>query len=214
MRDACILRWLLVASVALGGCASNGVIRGTLRLPHDPSAAHTAQGDHAAPGQRTAQDAVIYLEQVPPKIDAALTQTDSTPTIGQTKHCFIPNVLPVAAGSTVRFENRDRVYHNVFSVSPIKRFDVGKYAPGKSKAVRFDKQGVVQLFCDIDPSMAGYVMVLPHHAFVQPDVTGAFALPKLPRGTYTVKVWHPKYGRLTRKVEMPKRGDAIVELRY
>ena len=213
MRESCVSRWLLIASLFLSGCASNGVIRGTLRLPHTASASR-GSSSHDPHGKPGAQEAIIYLDKVPPKIEAALAQAAQPTVVGQSKHRFTPNVVPVVAGSTVRFENRDRVYHNVFSVTPSKRFDIGKYAPGKSKEVRFEKEGVVQLFCDIDPTMSGYVMVLPHHGFVQPDATGSFTLPKLPRGIYTVKVWHPRYGRLTRKVEMPKRGDAVVELRY
>ena len=120
----------------------------------------------------------------------------------------------VTVGSTVRFANRDRVYHNVFSVSPAKRFDIGKYAPHQMRQVTFDTPGVVELFCGIDPSMAGFVFVVPHQVFTRPDATGAFLLPKLPRGSYILKAWHPSLGRVSRKVEMPKKGDLVVTLHF
>ena len=101
-----------------------------------------------------------------------------------------------------------------FSVSPAKRFDIGKYAPSQMRQVTFDTPGVVELFCDIDPSMAGFVFVLPHRVFTRPDASGAFTLPKLPRGNYILKAWHPSLGRLSRKVEMPKKGDLVVTLHF
>jgi hypothetical protein len=73
---------------------------------------------------------------------------------------------------------------------------------------------VVQLFCDIDPAMSGYVVVLGGHAYAQPDASGAFTLPRVPRGTYTLKVWHPTLGRLSRTVEMSGDGDTVVSLSF
>jgi hypothetical protein len=134
--------------------------------------------------------------------------------MGQVDHRFIPRVVAVAPGTTVHFENRDRVYHNVFSISPARRFDLGKYGPRKSYGVKFDTPGVVQLYCDIDPSMAGFVFVAPSAIFTQPDAMGTFELPNLPRGAYTLKAWHPSFGHLTHRVVVPQRGDAEVTLRY
>ena len=213
MASTRAMRWLLGALLATSGCASQGVIHGTVTVPRARQAGLGAHAGHAAP-KAGPQDAIVYLEKVPDKVEATLARAPQAAVVAQENHRFVPRVVPVVAGSTVRFENRDRVYHNVFSVAPTKRFDVGKYAPGKFKEVRFDSAGVIQLFCDIDPAMSGYVVVLPHHAFARPDAMGAFTLPRLPRGTYTVKVWHPNLGRLSRKVEMPKRGDAQVDLRY
>ena len=136
----------------------------------------------------------------------------AAPAITQVDHHFVPRVLPVAVGATVRFENRDRVYHNVFSVSPAKRFDVGKYAPRQSRQVSFDKPGVVPLYCDIDPAMAGFVFVAPTPLYTQPDAGGGFVLPDLPCGTYTLRVWHPTLGQLVRKVIVPAQGEAVVTL--
>jgi hypothetical protein len=73
---------------------------------------------------------------------------------------------------------------------------------------------VVQLFNDLDPTMAGFVLVLPHHLFTRPDSTGAWSFPKLPSGSYRVCVWHPRLGKMTRRVEIPKRGDAVLSLSY
>jgi hypothetical protein len=78
----------------------------------------------------------------------------------------------------------------------------------------FDSPGVVNLHCDIHPRMLAFVVVLRNHAFVQPDSTGRFELPKLPRGTYTLCAWDPRLGSRSRKVEIPKRGVLDVELGF
>jgi plastocyanin len=209
--------WMLAALLVVPGCATTGAIRGTLRLPSPPalaSIADSARSGVPSPAAERATDAVIYLEEVPPRVAKRPEPGIAAANIAQIDHSFVPRVLPVAVGTTVRFENRDRVYHNVFSVSPAKRFDIGKYAPSQMRQVTFDTPGVVELFCDIDPSMAGFVFVVPHQIFTRPDASGAFALPKLPRGNYILKAWHPSLGRLSRKVEMPKKGDLVVTLHF
>jgi plastocyanin len=148
------------------------------------------------------------------RADVATIDATSRAVIGQVEHRFVPRVLPVALGTTVLFENRDRVWHNAFSISPAKRFDLGKYPPRQARAVTFDAPGVVQLYSDIDPSMAGFVFVSPTPIFTQPDPGGAFALPALPAGTYTLKVWHPTLGRLTRRVEVTGQADPTLSLTF
>ena len=85
------------------------------------------------------------------------------------------------------FENRDRIYHSVFSVSTTRRFDLGKYPKGHSRSVTFPKAGVVNVYCDIHSDMAAFVLVTPNHAYAQPAADGGYALPNLPAGKY-VKV--------------------------
>jgi plastocyanin len=128
-------------------------------------------------------------------------------------HRFQPHVLAIAAGTRVRFENHDGVYHNVFRVSPVKRFDSGRCRPGRARTITFERPGVVRVFCEIDPAMTGYVFVTPNPMFTQPDSTGAFELRGLPRGTYVVRVWHPTLGRVKRRVTLQGR-NAEVQLRF
>jgi len=204
------LGWVLIALVVTSPCASGGVIRGKLRLP--PASA--AIGPTSAAIQGGPEDAVVYIEGLPEKVERKLSRKVDRPKIVLAGHRFTPRVLPVAMGTTVRFQNQDRVYHNTFSVSPTRRFDLGKYAPGRSKRVTFDRVGVVNLYCDIHPTMAGFVVVLPHRVFTQPGRSGDFAFPKLPPGTYTVKVWHPRLGERSREVEIPRRGNVTLRLSF
>src|SRR5206468_2042109 len=130
----------------------------------------------------------------------------------QKDQAFSTRVLPVVIGTTVDFPNQDPIYHNVFSVSPVRRFDLGKYPRGHSKQVTFARPGLVPVFCDIHANMACFILVLPNHAFTQPGADGGYHLPDLPGGTYTVKAWHPDYGEIARTVRVPESGDLSLDL--
>jgi hypothetical protein len=215
---------IIVAALGLGvPPAAAGVIRGVLVTSPRRTPTRTAADSAAAarPGlQRGASDAVVYLEQVPDKVEKKLThrglfrKAPRPSRIVQIKLRFVPRVLAAAAGTAVEFQNLDRVYHNTFSVSVAKRFDLGKYPPGTLDTVVFERVGVANLHCDIHPDESGFVVVVPNHAFTRPDSLGRFALPKLPRGQYTVRVWHPRLGEISRAVEIPKHGDVALELRF
>ncbi len=189
------------------GCATTGAVRGTLHGPFTASRGEAGGGDRVS-------DAVVYLEKVTPELLRQVPLDTAQVVVKQGEHQFEPRVIAIAVGTMVRFENRDQIYHNVFSVSPARKFDIGKYAPGQTRRIRFDKPGVVKLYNDIDPAMAGFVFVLPHPVFTQPDATGAFVFPKLPRGRYTLKVWHPALGRVNRSIEIPRKGDLVVDLKF
>jgi len=196
----------------LATAASAATIRGVVL----PPAVRTASAERSPESVRNALcEAVVYLEEAPPKVEKKIAKKAApVDTLVQKDHHFLPRVLPVAVGTRVRFENHDHIYHSVFSVSPAKRFDLGKHPPGQAGEVTFDRPGLVQLYCDIDRAMAGFVFVTPNHLFVRPDPTGAFTFPKLPKGTYTVKVWHPRFGERTQTVEIPRKGDAVIALSY
>jgi plastocyanin len=215
--------WALVPLCLVPATAGAGVIRGTLYVPAAqavaakpnpyPGRASSLPGSHS--GLRGAvTDAVLYVEAVPAEAESALVHDAQPVRLAQKNQAFVPRVLAVAVGTTVDFPNLDPIYHNVFSVSPVKRFDLGKYPKGQSKRVTFGKPGLVNVFCDIHSNMEAFVMVLPHHAFAQPAESGSFALPELSGGRYTLKVWHPDRGELHREVEVPESGDVTLELRY
>jgi plastocyanin len=205
-------RRALIATVLtplLVGCASTGAVRGTVSLPARASSSTPTPAGLHAQAAPLVSEVVVYVQETPPEKSEKKDVSPGTRLIAQTEHRFVPSVVPVEVGTRVTFENRDRVYHSVFSVSQAKKFDVGMYAPGKrSKSVTFDRAGQVDLFCSLDASMAGYVLVLPHRFYVQPDAGGRFKLDDLPAGDYTVKAWHPRFGTATSKVEV-ERGRTV-----
>jgi plastocyanin len=130
--------------------------------------------------------AVVYL-------DGPFPRSASLPTkeVTQKDLTFIPSLLPVQVGTKVEFPNLDDTYHNIFSYSPAKRFDLGRYRPDERPIPTevFDKPGLVILRCDIHEHMRGLILVLNTPHFVMTDTNGRFRLAGLPAGHYTLKAW-------------------------
>ena len=200
-------------SLAYGALAAgaDGVIRGSVEIRHSQlvtEARPAAAGLGAAPRRQVEfRPAVVYLDsapsgafELPEPGRAAMDQRDQT---------FVPHVLAVTVGTTVDFPNSDVTFHNVFSLSKTKTFDLGRYSRGKSKAVRFDRPGVVQVFCDIHSHMSAYILVFAHRYFAVTDQAGAFTIAGVPPGSYTLAVWHEGEVRDTRTVTVPEAGGAV-----
>jgi plastocyanin len=107
---------------------------------------------------------------------------------------FAPHVLAVSRGATVSFPNYDRVYHNVFSLSPGNAFDLGLYRNGESKNVRFGQAGLVRVYCNIHPDMAAYVRVFDGAAFTVTRPDGTYRIEGIPPGRHLIRVWHEQGG--------------------
>jgi plastocyanin len=133
-------------------------------------------------------------------------------TLDQRDEAFVPYVLPIRVGTTVDFPNRDKTYHNVFSLSRVKRFDLGRYAQGRSKSVRFDKPGVVRVFCDIHSHMSAFILVFAHRFFAATGPEGRYRIPGVPPGSYEVSVWTDGKVRETRAVRV--QAGAVAELDF
>jgi plastocyanin len=152
---------------------------------------------------------VVYLETAPRRaFDDDRVETRAT--MDQRDETFIPHVLAVTAGTVVDFPNNDRTYHNVFSLSRAKSFDLGRYPTGRSKAVRFDRPGIVRVFCDIHSHMSAFILVFGHPYFAVTDDEGRYRIPGVPPGTYTVAVWNEALPGESRRVTVPDGGDVEV----
>jgi plastocyanin len=115
---------------------------------------------------------------------------------------FQPHVLPVYRGATVDFPNEDDVFHNVFSLSSAKTFDLGRFPKGSSKSDVFDKVGAVQVFCHIHSDMSAIVLVLENPYFTIPDAAGKYAIEDVPPGDYTMVGWHERIKPVTRMIHV------------
>ena len=189
-----------------------GAIRGRVQIlrVEKPPERRPSVSELGAPLPREIPDlrrAVVYLESAPA---AALESREPAPArMDQRNETFLPHVLAVDAGALVAFPNNDSTYHNVFSLSKIKKFDLGRYARGKSKTVLFDRPGVVRIFCDIHSHMSAFVLVFshPYYVIAQPD--GRYRIDNIPPGTYTVSAWHEGEARDTRTVTIPAQGGDV-----
>ena len=194
---------------------STGGIRGRLdirRLAKAPERRPDVAAS-GAPGPRDLPDlrhGVVYLETAP---RAAFDEREpGRAVMDQRNERFVPHVLAVMVGTVVDFPNSDLTYHNVFSLSRAKRFDLGRYAAGKSKGVRMDRPGVVRVFCDIHSHMSAFVLVFNHPFFDVTDENGRFELPAVPMGAYTVIGWYEGEVRISRPVTVPATGWAEIDL--
>lgn len=133
--------------------------------------------------------AVVYLEGQFPK-SATNTTHLTNEVLRQAGAQFRPALLPVQVGTTVAFPNEDDFYHNVFSYSKPKRFDLGRYRKNDRPPVQlFDKPGVVKLYCEIHQHMRGVVLVLDTPYFKRTDTNGLYRLEGLPAGHFMLKAW-------------------------
>ena len=152
--------------------------------------------------------AVVYLE-------GSFSRPASPPLkqVAQKDFAFLPALLPVQVGTRVEFPNLDDTYHSIFSYSPAKRFDLGRYRPEERPipSVLFDVAGLVTLRCDIHEHMRGLILVLNTPHFVMSDPEGRFRLRGLPSGRYTLKAWIDSRTTREKTVELKSGETAHVD---
>ena len=190
--------------------AAGGAIRGRVELRQpaadlQPRPNVADLGMHARHGATGRRQSVIYLDPAPRAAFDAREEPRGR--MDQRNETFIPHVLAIVAGTTVDFPNGDRTYHNVFSLSKPRVFDLGRYAAGRSKSVRFDKPGIVRVFCEIHSHMSAYILVFAHRYFAVTDDDGQYRIENVPPGSYTVVAWHEALDPESRRVTVPESGD-------
>jgi len=131
------------------------------------------------------------------------------PVMAQKDKMFVPSVMAIPVGTTVTFPNFDPFFHNVFSYSKPKKFDLGRYARGESAEVTFDKPGIVNVFCEIHYSMKAYIHVLETPFYTVSDEKGKFSIKNVAPGKYTLHLWQENQAVITNEIEV---GEAPLEL--
>lgn len=204
----------LLTSVALSiaGLASAAEINGQVALPRDRSAPVLTQRYEIVSKAGTLSTnpplAVVYLAgDFPPPA------TPPTVQLPQKELAFVPALLPVRTGTRVEFPNLDDTYHNIFSYSPPKRFDLGRYRADERPIPSqvFDRPGLVTLRCEIHEHMRGVVLVLDTPHFVVTDPDGHFRLTGLPAGRYVLKAWLNSRTTLEKPVELAADGTLRID---
>jgi plastocyanin len=154
---------------------------------------------------------VVYLAS-DPRLDAVPSGIDHA-TVAQKNKSFVPNFTVVPRGTNVEFPNFDSFDHNVFSRSKAApAFDLDRYPKGQSKTRTFDKVGVVQVFCNIHPSMRAIIFVTPNVYFTRADRDGAFELNDVPPGKYDLVIWQERCGEMHSAVDVGPDGLAAVSV--
>jgi plastocyanin len=206
------LLWL--TTVSSPDAARNGSIRGRVEIRRavpsaTPRASLTDGGVLKAPDFTDRLRSVVYLETAP---RAAFEQIDPAHAVmDQRNETFVPHLLAITTGTTVDFPNSDRIYHNVFSLSKTKTFDLGRYAAGRSQAVRFDRPGIVRVFCDIHSHMNAFILVFNHRFFDVTDADGRYHIDNIPPGTYNVIAWNEGLASEPRSASVPDGGSTELD---
>ena len=146
------------------------------------------------------QNIVIYLKSVPST--TAIAEVDMELQMAQLGETFIPHVLPIVKGSTVRFPNQDPIFHNVFSLSGTRTFDLGRYPKGDSRSIVFEEAGIVPVFCHLHSDMSAIILVLENPYFDVPDTDGRYRIENIPAGIYTLVAWHERSEQVEQQVEV------------
>src|SRR5438067_13339340 len=209
-------RWLwcnAVLSLLPVALPASATVEGRVELPKSRSAPVQAKRYEIVSkgGVLSTQPplAVVYL-------DGSFPQSGSLPTkeVTQKDLTFIPSLLPVRVGTKIEFPNLDDTYHSIFSYSPAKRFDLGRYRPDERPIASevFDTPGLVTLRCDIHEHMRGLILVLNTPYFVVTDPGGRFRLNGLPSGHYTLKAWINS--KTTREQPVDLKGDTVLHVDF
>lgn len=185
---------------------SAGGVEGHLNIRELPRVANRYPGATAAAHDVQPIAAIAFIEGT----NAPLSLSHETQMV-QADTTFDPSTLIVPVGTTVQFVNHDKFFHNVFSYSKAKRFDLGRTPKGDTKSVTFDTPGTVAVFCEIHKWMRGAILVAqnPYYTIVQPN--GDFRIANVPPGKYKVTVWHAERGKKTFDVVVPASGFARVD---
>lgn len=204
---------LLLLMTLSAGPGSAGTVEGTIQVPPPPvpDAGADLYGKYnPSPVPRNPQPGPYAVVSLRPQNAPASHAPAPAAVMDQSGTRFVPRILPVEVGSEVKFLNSDPLFHNVFSLSPAKKFDLGRYPRGASKSVTFDTPGVVQVFCDIHSQMVGFVVVTESPYFTLLAEDGSFHISEVPSGDYSVVIWAEGMNRFETlgEVEVPGTGTA------
>jgi plastocyanin len=200
------------AAESAGSAEIRGVVHITKRLtkrPVAPVAAAYHRGvavqPNGAEGDFVAAElgrVAIYLEK------QALPSVVVPAKLAQKDRRFLEDTVVIPAGSSVSFPNLDPIFHNVFSLSKIKSFDLGNYPQNETRSVTFPKPGIVRVYCHLHPNMSASIVVTPNRWAAKPDEDGTFRFSDVPPGEHTVVVWHKSAGFFRERVRLAA-GQAL-----
>lgn len=220
MKSPALLRYFFVAALLGISRGKAGTIAGTIRGAPPAVAGGGSAGGGSYDSRRykfvekfdyeALRDFLVYVDE--PMSELLAAGAKPAPLVMSQKEAnFEPRMLPIVVGSTVRWPNEDEIFHNVFSMSESKEFDLGFYKKDKVPEVVFDRAGRVDVFCAIHSKMHCVIMVLPNRFFAKSDDKGRFMIKGLPAGTFKVRAWHERLPAQTRLIEVAAEGEMKIE---
>lgn len=212
--------FILILTLSLTSFCRAGVLYGVVKAQPKPELAQSAGGGGGKYDSRKfkfvetikydeIKDFIVYIDKAQTNVAApakpleVITQREVT----QRDATFSPHVMPVIVGSTINWPNNDEIFHNVFSESDAKTFDLGLYKHPEAKSTVFDKPGRVDVFCSIHTKMSCVILVLQNPWFATTNPKGEYRITGIPAGTYTVKAWHERLPGQKREIVIPEEGE-------
>lgn len=169
----------------------------------------TISGTVKVTGLASSDDVVVYVQQASGSFPAGKTAE-----MDQRKLTFVPHVLPIVAGTTVKFLNSDPTAHNVFSPDN-EKYNLGTWPQGETKSYVFNKctkfPCIYTQLCRVHVEMEGYVVVLQNPYFAVTDKAGHYEIHDVPPGNYTLGVWHSRAKAQPKSVMVDAAKPAVVD---
>jgi plastocyanin len=169
----------------------------------------SAANQKSQPPTNEVENVVLYLEG---RFADSYDPPEKNPVILQADETFVPHVLPVIRGTTVTFPNGDPFFHNVFSLSSAKSFDLGRYPKHQVRSIRFDRPGIVKVFCHIHSHMSAVVLVFDHPYFTEANAEGRFRIDNIPPGTYKLVAWHERLKPQRQALSLQAGAEVRIDL--
>jgi plastocyanin/cytochrome c556 len=179
--------------------ARDNTVLGTVSL-------HDADGEF----REDQSSVLVFLEPITPT--SSYTWHRGSVRLSQKSRQFLPRVLPIVVGTTVEFPNDDTIFHNVFSLSKTKPFDLGIYKPGQTASVSMDQTGLVKVYCNIHPDMSASIVVLATPWFALTDRAGRFVVCNAPAGDYLLRAWNDLGAETSQSLTLGTGSDGPVSL--
>jgi plastocyanin len=193
--------WILVgvlfgipSAVRAADAAGVGIVKGTITIAGKPATNAVVSIEGFSKEQIKAQTSVVKPQKT------IMDQRNLT---------FIPTVVALMVGGTVDFPNNDKSWHNVYSKGGANDFDLGLYAPGKTRSKKFDKPGVSRILCNAHPNMEGFIVVKDHPFFSTTDSRGNYEVKNVPVGKVRVEIWYPNLDVRSETVEIVRDGEVF-----
>ena len=212
----------VIVALALGAGAQD--ITGTILIKRKltkrsvtPSVSVYQRGMAVKLGQDAEEDplafersrVVIYLEGPGP---TAIGPSSRGPLqIQQLDRRFSPDLVVIPVGSTISFPNMDPIFHNIFSLSKTKTFDLGSYDKGETRNVLFSKPGIADVYCHLHPNMAATIIVTPNRWYARSDRSGQFRIENVLPGHYTIVAWHKSAGFFRKPILVEAGHDSVAD---
>jgi plastocyanin len=193
--------WIIVgvllgvpSAVLAADAAGVGIVKGTITI-----------------GGKPATDAVVSIEGLSKEqVKARMSLVKPQKKIMDQRNLkFTPTVLALIVGETADFPNNDKAWHNVYSKGGANDFDLGLYAPGKSRSKKFDKAGVSRILCNAHPDMEAFVVVKDHPFFSTTDSRGNYEIKNVPLGKLRVEIWYPNLDVRSEPVPLVRDGEVF-----